>query len=207
MAFPTTGILDNFNRTEDPLSDSGNWTMDVPTGDADFSTNGTQALDNSTPASGWRSDQTYGADSEVYALLDTATTDGFRTLWIRGSDFGTTGEDGYAIGIEKKTGSDQFFVDEVTNGTFDTISTVTDAEFVNGDSIGGEAIGTTIRMMWKTSGSWTEKRSIADELHQGAGNIGMAVTAATNIDEFGGGTVVAAGTGFNIHLSLLGVGA
>src|SRR2546426_2494783 len=72
MAFPTTTILDNFNRAnENPLSDGGKWTNPLISGE------GARVLtSNAVPIngtnSGYWSDSTLGAHQEGFLTVLTA---------------------------------------------------------------------------------------------------------------------------------------
>jgi hypothetical protein len=75
-AFPTTGILDNFNRAdENPLSNGGKWTCPMRAADNNLRVLSNQVGDAANADCYW-SDAIFGPDSEAYLTITTKPSDG-----------------------------------------------------------------------------------------------------------------------------------
>lgn len=195
MAFPTTGVLDTFDRAdENPLSDGGKWTnkTDPGFGDCQVLTNlgaGVGAGGNGA----FRNNQTYGPDTEAFLTISTLAGNGDDTgVEIRIADGGLTTVDAYRVVAQKAAGAsnDIWRVARLDN----TVQTVLGAniiqEFSAGDGLGIEMVGSTITVYWKTGGTWTSLGTRTDTTYTAAGNIGMLMDTTTpRVNDFGGGTV------------------
>lgn len=202
MAFPTTGVLDNFNRTASTLG--ANWSHIHLYGTGECGANGTQAYHNVAQYAAYTmqhwSAATFGADCEVYMTIATkiTATDDTSSIVARctnNTDISTM--DGYQVSVLTQAGNDIVTIERIDNGTIVQLGASIAQEISNGDSIGLECIGSTIKAYYKASGgSWTELGSRTDATYGAAGYIGFYATSTTvtwRYDDFGGGTVVAAG--------------
>ncbi len=205
MAFPTTGVLDDFNRTdENPLSDGGDWSQMVWNGD-DLKIVSNEVTDDGAQGGNYRSDQTYGADSEVFTTLATVGTD-FGAVLLRLADAGGSTPDGYEFNFII-SGTDRVAVQRIDNGSETLLGSVVNLTVVTGEKVGFEAIGSTLKGYRFTGGAWQEEISRSDSTYTAAGNIGMFLnTGGWDVDDFGGGTVVAAAGGFTPRSYPRGVG-
>lgn len=208
MAFPTTSVLDDFNRAD---GDAGaNWTGDLIGASwpkPDVASNQLRADVGNAFSSGWWNVATYGPDCEVYCTFATAPGNAVR-LYARGSDFGTATYDGYEIECDNSSS----YLQKVVNGTRTTIQSF-GVLFASGDSVGMEVTGTsttTIRCYRKPSGgAWgqigTDQTDASSPL-TAAGHLGIVFVndSTARIDNFGGGTIVAAAT--TPKMMLMGVG-
>lgn len=203
MAFPTTGTLDNFNDTENPMT---GWAQILDPGSFPFrfSSNGTYAEQNDSNAHEYWSATTFGPDStgvEVWAEFTAVSDDtGTFSLWLAYASLGSLNVDGYALSITKTAGAgnDSWQLVSVTNASPTNIGTALTQELSAGDSVGVEKVGNVFTIYYKASGgSWTSLGTRTDEsnLYTGSPNIGMGSSAALannwRINNFGGGTLVA----------------
>lgn len=214
MAFPTTSTLDDFNRAN--AADIGaNWTPDAFWGNVAFQLTGNQVT--GTNLDGFHSEYwnpiTPGPDSEVFATIATRPNDleslrlGLR-IQQPGSGAGTA--DGYTFQYERDDGAagDSVRIYRNDNEVETQLGATITQDFANGDSFGGEAIGTTIAVYRKpAAGSWGSLGSRTDATYGSSGRIGMAgYSNVFRLDDFGGGTVVAAGAVRRARRMLMGVG-
>jgi hypothetical protein len=208
--FPTTTIIDNFNRAnESPLataSSGATWSS------SDIFANGNKdalVSNQGTSASvgygtQYISSANYGPDSEAYITvkgLNAASTDSI-ALYSRLTSEGTVNAKGYEIEIQ----ANQLMVMRVHDtNTFPVLATIAQTVSVN-DSVGFAIKGTSspvsIEVWYKASaGSWTLLQTVSDNFsisppasntpYLGAGKIGLEFRLTTAIgDDFGGGTVV-----------------
>jgi hypothetical protein len=201
MAFPTTGVIDSFNRAdEDPLSDGGKWSI----GPDDFGgTNNLRVASNeclqgsATSSNGYRNDQDYGPDCEVYCTLATTLPTTALLLYARCVNIGSGTTDGYAVYFNF-SGTDDALICRMDNDSLVGLgsSIVPPAPYALGDKLGLECIGSTIAAYVFQSGAWSQLGTRTDSTYSAAGKIGVRIADSGSngrIDDFGGGTVAAAG--------------
>jgi hypothetical protein len=197
MAFPTTGVIDSFDRAdEDPLSDGGKWSI----GPDDFGgTNNLRVNANlckqggATSSNGYRNDQDYGPNSEVYVTLSVIPGTAV-VLYLRLANIGAGTTDGYAVYFNF-SGTDDALICRVDNDSLVGLGSaiVPPAPFAVGDKLGLEVIGSTVAAYVFQSGSWTQLGTRTDSTYTAAGKIGLRLAdsgANAVVDDFGGGTVV-----------------
>jgi hypothetical protein len=192
MAFPTTPVLDNFNRTEAPLSNGGTWTSPIYTGDGALQANGTIAIPNGAVVGEDYWNVATFTDAEVYCDLVANGTDKGVYLYFRlvGAPAPTAG---YVLSFLPGNGT----INLINAATGATISGIaTGHTMADGDSIGASIIGSTITGYYKpAAGSWTVGGTWTNTTFAAAGNIGIGFAtsgASGGIDNFGGGAVVTA---------------
>lgn len=211
MAFPTTGILDNFNRTdEDPAA---GWTVDW----ANLANQGIKVVTNAAKASAappvlcnaYRS-TVYSADQEVYAKLPVkqpADNDFAVACRIQNPDSASL--NAYIAILTSRTATDEINLWKIVNNAWTVISgPITTTEFANGDQLGLEAISTTITVYRHNGTSWASVTSVVNADVTGSGSVGMLMNdtgAGAWLDDFGGGAVSAGGT-IATGLMLIGLG-
>lgn len=205
MAFPTTGVLDTFNRANGAIG--SNWTNDTIGQGATAYTILGNVMDSGSGlyAEMYWNPATYGPDCEVYATVATignGTGPSFG-LMIRAQSPGSASCDGYRLTIEPAV-SNRWTVSEVLNAGETTLATGTQAVSA-GHKIGLEAIGNAIKAYYYNGSSWSNVVDTTDpnNTYSGAGNIGIwsysGASAATDhqYDDFSGGTVVGGGTDYD----------
>ncbi len=206
MSFPTTGILDNFNRANVGPPPSASWSQAFSGVFGQFKVVSNRAAVNSLVsgyAENYYNAASYGGDCEAYVTIVTkpANTTIFG-LGIRMVDLvGAVNPDGYMLFLSALSGTDTLQIDRIDNGVRNILGTAVSQEVSNGDAIGIRAIGSALTCWYKASGgSWTQLFSRTDATYSAAGRIEIITTsAATVLDDFGGGTYVpytlALGTG------------
>lgn len=196
MTFPTTSILDDFNRGDTGPPPSASWvTPAAAVGGLKVISSQLASDDDSY---GYRSawNTAYGPDCEFYATCAAATngTTQFE-LYIRMdsnqlANYFTSG-DGYVLIVSVNSGgAGAFELDKVSTGVFSTLD-FTNLTFVSGDSFGIQMIGSALKAFHKpAAGSWTEILSVTDGTFSGAGYTGLMINDAVGrLDNFGGGTL------------------
>jgi hypothetical protein len=202
MAFPTTSVIDDFNRADVGPPPSANWAS-------------TQALDANTTAhrvvgnqclkssGGWHSiwwqASTFGPDTEVFITVSTLPAvdgDEIVFLFARLQGPGATTADGYALYVGYSAASvETWAFYRIDNGSQINIGSATSTAVAAGDSIGFAVVGTQLQAWHKPSaGSWTQVGTVTDATYSTAGNIGFESQNGVSVfDGFGGGTVLAPG--------------
>jgi hypothetical protein len=137
-----------------------------------------------------RYNTTFGSDQEVWATITTKGIDLYAGVAIR---MQAADGKGYIGIVRSVAGTDDwsiYRVDDPGALTFTLLgSNVIGPEFADGDKIGMDAIGTTIRLFHFAS-SWAEITSVTDSTYSGA-HIGLYINDITQaMDDFGGGAVV-----------------
>lgn len=212
-AFPTTSVIDDCNRTEDPLSQGGAWTNRISSLDNDVRGNGTGCVLGTAGGAFGSAFRTVasGADAESFLTITTLPATGeVVEVWVRIADGATATPDGYFLDVAKTAGSATWTLWKSVDGAqtdLTAASPVTQA-ISAGDSIGIEVIGDNIKGYLKTGGSWSLIISTTGgSAVTAAGSIGFVVQQTTAVvDDIGGGTVVAGGGGTTPSRMLRGFG-
>ena len=197
-SFPTTGILDNFNRANEGPPPSANWTGPVQTGEEGLrvTSNECDQPAGGTAGSGvWVG--TFGPGSECFSTIAAVpTTNGNgQAHFVRVVDPNTAGVDGYLPAYINLGGGiyRDYYTYRLDNNAYTQLGvTVTGTTLGVGDDIGGAIIGSTLRTYRRVGvGLWTEEDSTSrtDSTYTAAGRIGMRLDNTCIADDFGGGTV------------------
>ena len=206
MPFPTTGLLDDFNRAdEDPLA-NGTWSGPVRSGQAQCEVNTNQVSGNTGTNGSYWSVASFGPDMEAYIDVPVKAGSGdHEYLYARCANFGLTTFSGYrVIVISRPADLDDWFLTRFDNNVSTTLVGPTAQTFLAGDSFGIECIGSVIKSYRKTGGTWTQIQSVTDTTYNAVSQIGLGgITTVYRLDNFSGGTVVAAGVGRVGHGALL----
>lgn len=179
-AFPSTPVLDTFNRSDEGPPPSANWT-DGAEGMQVLSNQIAVIADATANASFWTA-AAFGPDVEGYI---TSNANPVTVLFV------DVGVNGYAVSLD-------FSGNEATVLRFDaavptTLLTVA-VTLGAGDAIGLRRLGSIVELWHKpAAGSWTCLGGAYDITYPSlTGNIGLLATdAAWRGDDFGGGDVVA----------------
>lgn len=201
MAFPTTGILDNFNRAdENPLATSSSgpaWSSGDIWG---FFARLKLVSNQCTPifASGVQNSQyigSYGPDSEAYVTFATAPAgSGDNGVWLRMVTPGGN-QNGYFVSyVPSASGVKAYRCD---TGTLTQLGATFSQTVSNGDSLGADMVSTSLTSYYKSgAGSWSTLGSRTDGTYSAAGAVGLDMFDASAVaDNFGGGTTVTGGGG------------
>jgi hypothetical protein len=197
LSFPTTGVIDSFNRAdEDPLSDGGKWSIgpDDFGGTNNLRVNGNAcAMGVATSGNGYRNDQDYGPDLEVYCTIVDVLPSTAIILYARCVNIGAGTTDGYACYFNF-SGTDDALICRIDNDSLVGLGStiVPGTPYAVGDKLGLECIGSTIAAYVFQSGAWSQLGTRTDGTYTAAGKIGLRLAdsgANARVDAFGGGTV------------------
>lgn len=192
MAFPTTGLLDQFDRADEGPPPSANWTNDIfGAGNNGLSVISNECGSSAGVANGYWSPVAFGPDCEVYctvAVAPLADTGKIR-LYLRLQNIGTGTTDGYLTELPKALGS--VIIYRVDNAGITLLDFVSTPAFAAGDVLGFEAVGTALTV-YKNGAAII---ATTDATYAGAGYVGVQLPdTTTRIDNFGGGTIPGAAT-------------
>lgn len=193
MAFPTTGILDDFNRTNEGPPPSSNWTTVNGTGHVVSSNQlANSAADHSESA--WDV-STYGPDCELY--YDIATKPGtgkWCDIDVRVGSL-VASWSGYQAELTNNSGTDAIDIYRNDAGSYTVLGSSISQEFTAGDGFGVDMVGTTLTIYRRSSGIWSSLGTRTDATYGSAGYlmVGAGDTTTVRLDNVGGGTVVAEG--------------
>jgi hypothetical protein len=200
MAFPTTTLIDNFNRAnETPLSTAGNWSSPAFLGDGAYNLTGNQLVDPG--GGGWRSiywDVSFGPDSEVWCTTPVEPLAAIELI-ARLSSPGGGSAAGYMAHFAEGAGACGLY--RIVSNIQTQIGGTATITIGNNDQFGLEVTGTgatvTISAYHKpAAGAWTQIITFGDTNAAritSAGFIGLAASigaGGASIDDFSGGTVV-----------------
>jgi hypothetical protein len=197
--FPTTSVLDDFNRANEGPPPSANWATDqYGLGLAGFQVTSNQLDASNNNATAYWSASTFGPDCECYVTLTTwtfASNDVDLVARLQGG-VGTSAVDGYTVKSTSVSGAsnDTIKIMRLDNASNTQLGATITLELANGDGLGMECDGTSISAYYKPSGgSWIRADSRTDATHAGAGNLGIFTgNTGAVFDDFGGGTIVVA---------------
>lgn len=197
-SFPTTSVKDDFNRAdESPVSKAGAWQGRATTsGEVDMKVLGTKLAlagpDTTTFLFGSAIYNETVQDGEVYATV-TAWNQHLIRLYIRMAETGGPNtHDGYVAQIANGV----WQIDKVTDGIHTTLGTTFSQAVALGDSVGLQAVGTSINAYHKpAAGSWTQIATRTDATYT-TGKIGIGTNSPSiRFDDFGGGNTTVGGAG------------
>ena len=196
MAFPTNAtVLDAFNRSNGFLG--ADWT-EMLGGAHEIVSNQVRGPSSDQAVAGWDG-ATFGPNCEVYIDIPTiGATDDVIGLYLRMTTLNLETCDGYGVNLSIASGTDTLAIYRVDNGAHTQLGATINNNFANGDSLGLEVIGSTIKAYKKTGGAWSDISSggRSDSTYGSAGYFYMLTTNTTyRLDNFSGGTVVAAAAG------------
>lgn len=204
-SFPTTSVLDDFNRANTGPPPSASWT--------NWLTGGLKVVSNQLAPNNlfdnggyWTSD--IGNNAEAYLTLSTIIAGTYTAVIVRGNPTGT-GFDGTYYGVGYIESTKQMKITYM-NGTSesDIGGPWTIATLVNGDKIGARARGTTLEAWYYHSSVWTKAGEITHSALVGSSNKKIGVylyannTSTPRMDDFGGGAVVVGQSFFGIEPAL-----
>lgn len=188
MAFPTTSVLDDFNRANGPVG--SNWS--IPTFATGFSISSNVAFGATTGNIQYWNVATYGPDFEVYANVPNLPGSGGACFVAGGilQEGSAITLDGYAVAYTHGSPG-TLVISRITNGAAAATVASSSQTLTAGDQIGLKRVGTTLTSYI----NGTQIDTGTDSTHTGAGYLLMASTqTASSFDNFGGGTLTASAT-------------
>ena len=204
MPFPTTGVVDNFNRAdENPLSDGGKWTNPWFAGDGNLQVLTNQCARTVTFSDAYRNDLNYGPDTEVFVTVAAlAITDDHAYLGLRLAL--PTSNDGYALASIVDVGTDIWRVRRIDAEVQTQLGADILQEVSVGDGVGLDMVSSTLTVYYRSAGSWSSLGTRTDGTYTAAGKISLGTgNDIPRLDDFGGGTVVVAAAAARGHGALL----
>lgn len=185
--FPTTGVLDNFNRA----AIGTNWTTWA--GVALSIASSTLLAASATNGEGYWNVDTYGPDAEVYLDFSTMPpANTFIAMHLRISSPGAS-NNSYELNYKAVTGAanDTQQMARYAAGVSTNIGAANTLEFAAGDGYGFEAFGSTLTAYRRASGTWSAAFSRTDTNLLQAGYLSAYIqSTTTRLDNFGGGSLV-----------------
>lgn len=167
--FPSTGILDDFNRAENPLSQGGNWAnVSGPQANGTVCTTGINGYAD-------RADLGSLTDAEAYCTVGS--------IWPGvGVRLSASPQNGYAFDATT-TG---WMIRRYDAGVVTTLYRDDSAVVSPGDKIGIRVVGTAITAFVKYgTNPWQQVKTVHDATYS-SGRIGI-LSPAGSLDDFGGG--------------------
>ena len=180
--------LDDFDRADETLSDSGRWTNGViGSAETGLQVSSNQlACSKSTTCTAWRSDTQLGPDTEVWARIPALPGDGNAVLlYARLQAPGSASVDGYRLRTDQLPGTDEIHLERVDGGAVSRLLTVAQ-EIEAADTLLLRVQGSTLEA-WRHDGtSWSRVGAVTDSTHSGPGYSGVGIQGATGrLDDFG----------------------
>ena len=194
MAFPTTSVLDAFTGTngDDLPTYSGNWSQTAGIANLEIQSNSATATSNGTNNSNYWNASNFGPDSECYVTISTKHGTGNAVVCGVRHQQETSGATiaGYWIYSLTNTGTDQYTLERLDNGVITQLGADFAQEITAGDSIGIEAVGSTLTAYYHNGSSWSSLGTRTDSTYSGAGKLLLFCSdTSARLDGFGGGTV------------------
>jgi hypothetical protein len=213
--FPTTGILDNFNRADEGPPPSASWDWPV------LGVNGAGVISNrmggtaGTPGGRlayWKTP--FGPNCEVYFTVGVLPPDGSDfDIMLRGQSFGAAGVENTSADAYisewaySAAGTDTLSVYRADNNVWTLLGAAINAEgMAVGLKQGFEIIGTTMQNYWDTGSGWASVGTTrTDSTYQSAGFLAAGHGSTTaRLDDVGGGTIVTAGSAILTSRKIVG---
>ena len=191
-AAPDPPLLDNFNRTENPVSQAGKWASAGITGGAAARTSQNRLQSFPSPSGGYsfRVLSYLGNDMEAAATVVTRpNTSHHLSVFVCLQSAGTPGWDGYELRGKVLSGTDLWEIRRVTNGVATVLASKSLEIAANGTMLLRRA-GTSVQFWWKPAGGvWTQQASATDSTYQW-GMIGAGGLSSGALDNFSGGSLL-----------------
>ena len=187
--FPSTGILDNFNRPNQILSASTSWLEGI-TGEWDVASSHAQPTTTGPNAAMYNVDFT--SDQEAYFTVITKPTINDTTSLGFFLRMNTTAKNGHMVTLVTESGSDVVRIWTVTGGIGNQLGVDFPCEFGVGDKFWAKAVGNIITVYRLASGSsvWVQVAQLSNALYIQGGKIGIYGSGNTGaLDDFGGGSL------------------
>lgn len=194
-AFPSTGILDTYNRNnENPIA-NGTWGGQLFDGDSDIQLTSNQANGTGSGTGnnhGWLTQ--YGPDCEVYVEMVNIDGEDSVQIFARLSSIGGS-FDGYSVRA-RGGATNNLIVLRWDDGIIGAGLTTLPQTVENGDWFGLRLTGSLIEVYYKdvsVSNEWFPLGNTTDATYNTPGHLGLYIFNNTNIvDNFGGGTIAPA---------------
>lgn len=204
MSFPSTSVLDNFNRADGAIG--ANW-PDKPTSSYSPLTISSNQAAGSVGNNGSFWITSFAGDQEIFTDVPVIPSSAGNTfdIWARGTGLNGSGKLNAYMGQWAVTGTAMKLFKFVAGAATQLGTTVTQA-MANGDGLGISCVGTTITLWYRSgpAGTWTSVIQVTDSAVSGAGQIGISSQGSSTMrfDNFGGGAPSGGGSpGFRFAFS------
>ena len=188
---PLTPIIDNCNRTEADLDNSGLWSQKINSAQAGtMEANGTvckSVANNSSTV--YTTTTTYAINSEAYVEIGAPGSTGLIDWYIRLSDAGTTGPDGIGAEIDRAANTMRLVRND--NGIHNTIGPAVTQAVAATDIVLLRGIGANISLIYCPLGiNCVLKASAVEPAYQQVGRVGFGTNnTGITINAFGAGAL------------------
>lgn len=193
MPFPTTPILEDFNRADqNPLTT--NWTCPLFTGEGSLQIVSNQVKGNTTGSAfnnGWYDIGTYGPDCEAYYTLITRGAAGHLiNLFVRLTSMDGSPNGYFVRHILTGAGADTIRIRRIDNGVSSALGAdITSVRVELGQKIGIQCIGDQISAYHFDGVSWNLLGTRTDGTYTSQGYIALDIQDTTTVCEnLGGGS-------------------
>lgn len=203
MTWPTTGLLDNFNRGDEGPPPSASWDGPAFPGDGEWEVASLVCRPDNA-SSTWCDDwwtTSFGPDCEVYNTMSALCQSPYEyQVMARLADPGTASISGFYAEVVTTAGPTYTWklwrLDSAAS--FTQIGATGSGSISAGDKIGFECIGENLKLYRYTGGAWDVQVSTSSASYNRAGYIGFSANSGSGannirVEDFSGGTVVTGG--------------
>lgn len=176
-------LRDACGRTEDPLSNGGQWSNLLFSADTSrIEADGNFCIKDATTGNGstWWNAATFGPDTAMVIEVNDSVGTGVSKieLFVRIANPGAGAMDGYGCYLHV-INEDILLTryDDNTQTVMTTCATLS-ATVENDDQFACEIIGSTLKAYMNYTGSWVEECSVTDSTYSAAGYVGMQMNKA-----------------------------
>jgi hypothetical protein len=208
VPFPTTAVLDDFNRANTGPPPSANWSTDIAAlSDGGYKVVSNQLIESATGPtqwSQWWNATAFGNDQECYFTYGSGGVSQVE-LWIRMNNVGTGGLTGYAVHVDATT----FYLYRWNAGSSTTLTSAITHGLAAGSKLGLRMVGSLLQLFTDNGSGWQLRDQVVDATYATGSRIGLLTqNSARTFDDYGGGTYVPPGSGtvFFQALTAAGVG-
>ncbi len=203
MAFPTTSVLDDFNRANEGPPPSASWRTDnYNTASSTLAVDTNICITTGFPNGGGLWGTSVGADTEVFVTENFSPSNGQSFyLFARIVTPGSAAVDGYLAEFDRADANPGYTIriQRIDNNSLTTLGAViteTGGAHVDGNAVGLSVVGSTLSVFIRRSGVWSAAIDTrTDSTYAAGGFIGFRMSATSMLgDDFGGGTVVVTAT-------------
>lgn len=191
MTFPLTGILDNFNRSNEGPPPSSNW--DIVQHGHVVSSNQANATETDDILSVWTA-ATYD-NPEAYLTVAGADTASVYSFYLLRGYATVAAQDGYEAWFDLRTGYKVLHMCRVDNQEETQLDDLVDiSDIATGDKVGCRLLNNVLSAWWQPAGgNWTLLAVRTDNTYTGQPYYIIPETWSTvsPFDDFGGGEVPA----------------
>lgn len=196
MAFPTNGIVDDFNRANEgpPMTGWVNMTAGL------IVSSNTCAPSGVGSRSGYFNTIVPTADCEVYITIATVPASNRNlTVYARLHDVGAA-IDGYGLRFNKLSGTDTLQFIRIDDGVLTNLGTAISQELTTGNKFGLEIVGDTLTAYVDTGSGWAAVGNVTDATYNVAGYLGLDIGGSGALDNFGGGALAGGSVGHPYYI-------